>query len=79
MKVKTIEVKRIFVESFEDVGREPKFKIKQYVEIYSGSLYAAHRFYIKDIRYNKDTREFEYLYDAILMGGWYPERCIVPA
>lgn len=56
--------------------KKPKYKLKDYLQVYSGS-YEGHRFYVKDIRYNFDIDEFEYLYDGTIMGGWYSEKLVV--
>ena len=55
---------------------QPKYKIGDYMRVYCGS-YQDHCFYVKAVR--EGARGFEYLYDGILMGGWYPETHIVPA
>jgi len=57
---------------------KPKYELKQYMQVYCGP-YEGHNFYVKDIRYNMDSRKWEYLYDGILMGGWYAENMVVPA
>lgn len=67
---KTIRTPRARVEAIEKVQGKPEFEIGNYMEIYSGP-YEGHNFYIADIRYNWDNSQFEYLYDNVLMGGWY--------
>lgn len=56
----------------------PKYKVGDYMKVYCGQ-YEGHHFYIKEVRFNKKTDSYEYLYDGILMGGWYHENAIVQA
>lgn len=74
--MKTIRTVSKIVERNEKVSKTPKFSKDDYVEIYSGYR-EGHCFVIKDIRYNYDYNNFEYLYGNILLGGWIPENSLV--
>ena len=73
--VRTVQV----VKETEYTGREkPKYKVGDNLRVYSGHL-EGHHFCVKKVRFNHDIDKFEYLYDGVLMGRWYPEGSVVPA
>lgn len=81
IRIQTVRSQTMLVEKLElwpDYKAQPKYSVGDYLQVYSGS-YEGHYFWVKARRFNHDIQKFEYLYDGTLMGGWYPEGCVVPA
>lgn len=74
--MRTTRTAHQIVERDEDIPQKPEFQIGDYVEVYSGRN-EGHHFWIKDIRFNYDHGQFEYLYGVPLLGGWHLENQVV--
>lgn len=75
--MKTVRTVRQVIEKDEELDQKPKYKIRQYMEVYAGQL-EGHQFWIKEIRFNHDYTKYEYLHLAGLYGVWHFEDMIVP-
>lgn len=73
--MKTIRTVSRIVHKEEELRQKPEFKIGDYLMVYAGS-YENHCFYCKDIRYNHDSRKFEY-FGNVFWADWVPETNVV--
>lgn len=55
------------------LGKRPKFKKGDYVEVYAGRQ-EGHSFWISDIRYSYDRGEFEYYRNNVMFEMWHSEK-----
>lgn len=74
--MKTVETMRYVMERDEELKQKPEFQMGDYVEVYSGRN-EGHHFWVKDVRFNHDHGQFEYLYGTPLLGGWHQENRVV--
>lgn len=72
--VRTVRTIKTIVEEYRDSAK-PRWKIGDYVKVYCGG-HQDHRFVVKDVRFNADTDQFEYLYVPY---GWYGQRQLTDA
>jgi hypothetical protein len=63
-KCKVRRTIRSVVENIENIDATPKFKLHDCLEVYNGH-YEGHNFYVKDIRYDADHQEFQYMYEFL--------------
>lgn len=74
--MKTVRTVCQIVEREEALQQKPEFRVGDYVEVYSGRN-EGHHFWVKDVRFNHDHGQFEYLYGVPLLGGWHRENNVV--